>query len=99
MYSNAAFYNVLLEMVKIINLKQNNELCAYFVVPSSVRSLSEFAEEIGNDFKYLIPLECTREILPKLELGGIAEIKHNGFIYSFELLSGAQFNEKYVNRN
>jgi hypothetical protein len=96
MITKTVFYNVLLEMVKVVILKQNNQLCTYFVVPFSCQSLIEFVDEIGSNFHPYLPKEFTMKALPYLELNGMTEIECNNFIFSFEFITGLKFNEKYV---
>jgi hypothetical protein len=96
MYTKTPFYNMLLEMVKVVNLKQDNQLCIYFVVPFSANSLAEFADEIGGKFDLLIPKVFTLKVLPLLELNGFTEIEYKESKFTFEFVTGSKFNEKYV---
>jgi hypothetical protein len=98
MFTKSVFYSTLLEMVKIVVLKADQRLCTYFVIPSSVNSVSKFGEEISESFINYLPKQLTKNGLGLIDSNGLSEIRNEGILYSFEFLSGQKFYENYVSK-
>ena len=98
-FNKLNFYSSLLEMVKIIVLRIDNEPKTYFLVPYALSELNHYSQEIGNHFSYLLPKEITVEGLKGLELNRISEIEFDNSTFSFELITGTTFNDKFISKS
>jgi hypothetical protein len=95
-FTQSAVYHKSLAYIKVLVVKINENPRWYYILPYRFTDISDYSELIAENFSIDIPKKKTFEGLYALKNNNPAEIEYNMSTYKFELISGAEFNKKYV---